>query len=387
LRIELDKQDLDMKILFITHDASRTGAPRVILHLLAWLSKNTQFQYETLCLKIGEVLPEFENFGKIHILPVRGVFARILRKISRNRLCRDAPDLIISKKLAEKNYEIIYANTVVSLPIAATIAKLQKKRPILIAHIHEGYIMTANLLPNIQSYCVIVDRFIAGSHLVKKDLIRLGVKENLIVVIYEFSNSNINSFITAKIKSSKFYVGGAGYVNWRKGVDFFVLVADYCRKNFPNLEIEFVWIGSISKLERLIIDEDMRKASIENITFVGEVKNLSDHFNELDLFLMTSREDPFPLVCIDVAQRGVPIVCFAGATGTEEILIRGGGKIVPYMDIQAMAEVINTYYHNRAMLISDGEKVKNLFSEFVPDKICPEILELIQELLRCRKEA
>ena len=96
---------------------------------------------------------------------------------------------------------------------------------------------------------------------------------------------------------------------------------------------------------------------------------------------MTSREDPFPLVCIEAAHFSVPILCFDGATGTQEMLVQGGGSVVPYMDIQSMAERIKEYYQNRERLAADGEAARRVFSEFTPDKICPQLHQVIME--RC----
>ena len=95
---------------------------------------------------------------------------------------------------------------------------------------------------------------------------------------------------------------------------------------------------------------------------------------------MTSREDPFPLVCIEQAMFETPIICFSDATGTEEVLKNGGGKIVPYLDIEAMGNAIKQYYDNPDQMINDGKKAKELFSEFTPEEKCPEIFKIINSI-------
>ena len=75
-----------------------------------------------------------------------------------------------------------------------------------------------------------------------------------------------------------------------------------------------------------------------------------------------------------------PIICFATATGTEEILQNGGGQIVPYMNIQEMCNKILFYYNNPSQMIVDGEKAHELFSIFTPEHMCPKIYSTILTL-------
>lgn len=96
---------------------------------------------------------------------------------------------------------------------------------------------------------------------------------------------------------------------------------------------------------------------------------------------MTSKEDPFPLVCIEVGMMGKPIICFDKATGTQEVIENGGGQIVPYLNVDKMAEAIVKYYYDRDLLKHDGEEAKKLFSEFTPEIRCPQIYSIIQQMI------
>jgi glycosyltransferase involved in cell wall biosynthesis len=97
---------------------------------------------------------------------------------------------------------------------------------------------------------------------------------------------------------------------------------------------------------------------------------------------MPSREDPFPLVCIEMGLLGIPIVCFEKATGTAEVLSNGGGKIIPYLDIESMAETIVFYYSNQEALDFDSQKAKEIFNNFTPEIICPQIYQLIENVIK-----
>ena len=105
-----------------------------------------------------------------------------------------------------------------------------------------------------------------------------------------------------------------------------------------------------------------------------------NYFKNFDVFLLTSREDPFPLVAIEVGKSGIPIICFENATGTSEILINGGGFIVPYIDIVSIAEKLILYYNDEALRKRDGELNKVNFSIFTPEIMGKKLYEIIENV-------
>ena len=51
----------------------------------------------------------------------------------------------------------------------------------------------------------------------------------------------------------------------------------------------------------------------DRIKFVGPLEQPAQLFAAMDVFALTSREDPFPLVMLEAAAAGIPFVCFAEA--------------------------------------------------------------------------
>ena len=95
---------------------------------------------------------------------------------------------------------------------------------------------------------------------------------------------------------------------------------------------------------------------------------------------MISREDPFPLVCIEVGMLGKPIITFDQATGTSEIIKDKGGTIVPYLDIPELTNAIVSYIEDEKKLKAHGSFNKDAFQQFSPENICPQIWEVITSL-------
>src|SRR5438270_11355084 len=96
------------KVLLISHEASRTGAPILLLNLLTLL-KIKGFDVEVLLKQDGNLKRDFEKQAKATILypHARTLLQKIRRKIHyilvRRRLIRNAA-----------NYDIIISNTILN---------------------------------------------------------------------------------------------------------------------------------------------------------------------------------------------------------------------------------------------------------------------------------
>ena len=376
------------KILFISHEASLTGAPLVLLYFMEWLNEHHADAYEVgiLHLKGGEIEGRFNALAKhVHTIEKatkKSLSFKVANKLSKGSLSRKlkTPTEKCIEGIVKNDYDIIYANTIVTLPIGVQIKKALNNKPKLIAHVHELEVIIKQHKISI-SIINSIDRFIAVSNLVKSNLQEMfSLNQERIDVVYEFSKIEINKELV-KNSTNKFIVGGSGFVHWRKGHDLFIQVARYLSENHKNIKIEFCWVGSISEREEEIIKADLKKMNLlDKVKFVGKHNNPEQFFNQFDVFLMTSREDPFPLVCIEVGMLGKPIICFDKATGTQEMLESGGGKIVPYLSIEKMANAILEYYNEKDLLEKDSIMIKDIFSVFDPEHQCPKIFKILKSI-------
>lgn len=373
------------KVLFISNNATRTGAPYVLLLFLRWLKKeNKKIEIHILFLEGGDLLSDFKeitpkcyNYSDILIKKpfLNRVFSFMLHKINKNNTRKNR----YIKNIANQQYDIIYANTIASVSFATLLKKNCINKPKLIAHIHELNTAIKEYLPNLNEYVPHIDLFISVSHLVMEHLNtdwQVNPLQNHLV--YAFSDKE-----TQKVTDNKkvFEVGASGMVNPRKGDDLFIQVANYIKTRHPEINIKFTWVGQIYNRQKISIEADLEKANLkETVFFVGEQNTPEMYYKNFDVFLMTSREDPFPLVCIEVGKMGIPIICFENATGTTEILTEGGGFIVPYLDVVAMAEKLIFYYNDRALIHKDGAINKVKFAEFTAENMGEKIYNCIESI-------
>lgn len=147
----------------------------------------------------------------------------------------------------------------------------------------------------------------------------------------------------------RFIVLGAGAVQMRKGTDLFFSAAAAARRLAPDLDIHFIWIGDGYDPKRdtnysVYLEGQYQADHLESlVTILPPVPDLNQAYASSDVFLLSSRLDPQPNVGIDAMVRGLPVVCFEGASGTAEVLDSDPETrclIAPHLDAHGAAEII-----------------------------------------------
>jgi len=153
------------------------------------------------------------------------------------------------------------------------------------------------------------------------------------------------------VSPSRPIVGMAGTIEWRKGPDLFLLVAKQIadRMEHPPL---FVWVGGFNDpLFEYQMRCDIKQLQLEStVLFVGSKQNPYPYYDSMDLFLLTSREEPFGAVCLEAGALEIPSICYRGCAGAESFIIRGCGVVVERSDSHAMADAV------RELLADDARR-------------------------------
>jgi glycosyltransferase involved in cell wall biosynthesis len=144
-------------------------------------------------------------------------------------------------------------------------------------------------------------------------------------------------------------VMGAGTIDWRKGPDLFIQLATEVRRRIRE-PVHFVWVGGDLRgtdWERL--RSDLLRTGADHVHFVGTHPDPLPWFATADVFVLTSREDPYPLVCLEHAVMGHPIITYRNG-GMVELLEEAGPQasmgIVDHMDVGTMADRVLAFLEN-----------------------------------------
>lgn len=350
-----------MKILFISHDASRTGAPIALLQELNCLCQNGQnISPSVLLLSGGELETDFRKLCPVYKRPKDLIFKRIMRRLRVKRFTN--PYLYMFKK---GQFDGIYANTVASLELGCQL-KAQLAVP-LIGHIHEAEAFMYQFPVN-PKWVLSCDQIITVSKLSERNLIEnYGVSPEKIVIqhpvslwIRKLMNGEISMPLLTN-NDNEVLIGCFVNGNWNKATEIIPLLVKLFNDRYPDFVCKFVLIGFIPKDSMYNLEFDIRRMGIaDKIVMQGEVENPLDIFSRLKVLMLPSREESFSLVAQEAGFLKIPIVGFEGATGAAEWIGNDAGILVPYMDLEKMVNALYFLLTNDAVRLQYGEKAKEI---------------------------
>lgn len=377
--IKNEREDINLrkrKILFLTHNAEIGGAQYVLLNFLKWLKQNTDIPFETIICRAGKQQLEAE-------------FCR-LGNVTHFYSLSDQEKQKFKNYLIDERIALVFSNTSINIEALQFLSFLDVPQ---IVYAHElTYVLNAfpQVKANEEWLRKNISHFITGSQAVKENLVDyLKIDEDKASVVYEFVNDDYNYSNSRRSKDLRkelnipddaFIVGMCGTFEWRKSADLLPVIASTLCSN--NASLYVIWIGADPENPLYSqVEFDLVKANLtDRIRLVRKQKDFQPYFQLFDLFLMISREDPFPLVNLESGLAGKPVICFENSGGTTEYVNFGTGASLPYLDLVSLSEKVNSYYKNPVELQSLRETIPGIVKEnFTTKKQAPKLLEIIKQ--------
>jgi lipopolysaccharide biosynthesis protein len=147
-----------------------------------------------------------------------------------------------------------------------------------------------------------------------------------------------------------------------------------------HTDIHFVCIDSEAvSLVHKNLEIDFKKAGINgHVHFILKQKNPADFYAFFDVFLTLTKEDLLPLVNLEVALRGVPVICFENSAIATDYIALGLVRSVPYLDLAAMRDAVLDCYKNKAKLKSDAPFITDVVKRnFLTSIQAPKLFALL----------
>jgi glycosyltransferase involved in cell wall biosynthesis len=337
-------------VLFVGHSAHRSGGPILLLNFLRWLREHDDGHFDVVLSTGGDLLADYRSVAKTEVRSDSMTLgARIMRRSVGVRAWENRRDASWARRTAHRGYDLAYVNTVA--PRREVVALAGQGIP-TICHVHELDYAVRCLLGDdgIAPLIPLVQRFIAASSSVGEFLVdRCAVPSEQVTVVHEFTPSLGRGGLAAGrllvrtslgLSETDVLVGACGTLEWRKGTDLFLQVARRIASTPGGRAVRFVWLGTVpDSNECRQFGFDIQRAGLsEIVTPMESVQDPSDVFAAMDIFALTSREDPFPLAMLEAATHELPIVCFAKSGGGPEFVGDDAGLIAPYLDVDRFAE-------------------------------------------------
>ncbi len=384
-----------MKILFISHDASRSGAPILLRNFIQWLHQNTEHQ-GILILRVGGVLEtDFKAIIETHIFYPKWynhyptISKRFLNRIGWYKQKLLSVHSKCLKELKKENFDVIYSNTIVNTDVLTFLKPLNIP---VITHVRElettiEHYGGEQLIKKLDS---LTTTFIADSFSVKENLnLRHNIENNKMSVVHEYvdiPDSLPSKEVATNLKDNlgipenAFIVGASGGGLWRKGYDLFVQTA-IATCSLPNHQnTYFIWVGGFKEKEEAQLRYDIEKSGLaDKILFVGVQKEPLNYFSLFDVFVLASREEPFGIVGMEAALFKTPVICFEKAGGMPEFVANDCGLTIPYLNIPKLVEGINFLKENPQKRLEMGLHARNkVLKEHGLETKSKDILDIIE---------
>ena len=340
------------KILFITPGAQSFGGNIFLLNFLRWYKENNGREFVTLYGHPGDLDHAFAALSTTYRYYTSEDSTSFPRKAAgklANRM--ELRRAFLKSKIKRENIGMIYSNAVTNSRMLSMFDSLDVP---VISHCHE--LESLIRLTGIDEFNYLRDRtshFVAVSDAVRQNLVRNhDIDADKVSLIHAFTP--IRNFREDEVELRRdgarrrfdipldaFVVGGSGTLNWRKSPELFVQLAHRVKKLRPDAPIYFLWIGGAGEgdFRFFQLDYDAKRLGVaDRVRFSAQVSDALEYFTAIDVFAMVSREDPYPLVCLEAASLGKPVICFADAGGMPEFVEDDCGFVVPYLDIDRFAE-------------------------------------------------
>ena len=313
-----------MTITVAIHEATRTGAPRLGALIARELARREPVR--AVVMKDGPLTPWLrETLGAKNLTVCAGdPFHHETPFDERVRLAGEL--------LEGEGSDIVYVNSLAASVFA--IAAAQRKRRTIL-HVHEKSAEMFNLL----AYDVtkievmrVTDAAVFAADEIRADLAQMfhttpadtvtfGIAVEIEAIrkaAAERASSPLNILGQPLAPGARAIVGMCGAASVRKGADIFLKLA------LAAPECDFLWVGGWrpeETSENLAYDEFLKRAPT-NLYLAGAVDNPYAYMRMMDLFFLSSREDPNPLVLAEALALGVPILTFTRTTAIADKLGR-----------------------------------------------------------------
>jgi glycosyltransferase involved in cell wall biosynthesis len=340
------------RVLFISHHNARTGAALVLLVLVRWVRANTDIEPIILVRNQGALLEDFAALGRVVWCPrLRRIPRTVMKRVFGEPAVRQREDRSLRRLVRRLAPDLIYSNTITNVRELRALAGLNLPS---ICHVYEleYYVRQIVGLDALAPALAATSRFVVWGSAVRNLLVEtLGVPPERIDVTQAFPIADSEPAAPVDraafrrelgIPDDVFVVGACGTIDWRKGTDLFLAVAEAAAKAGSSRPLRFVWLGaSMDPNFKHQIEFDLKRtAASASVIFAGPRKDPVPFFTAIDAFLITSREDSGPIVMLEAAAHGAPIIGFTETGGPTDFVAGDAGRVVPYLDVGAMARAV-----------------------------------------------
>ncbi len=353
-------------ILYVIDNLEYGGGERVFVEIIYGINRN-QYKAYVACNHGGEFWEKLAEIGT-H-----------LRTVNMENTINPYSVLRLAQIIKKEKIHIIHSQGARADFFSRIAMRISKSNPRVVNTIAmpvEGFDVSP-LRKNVYRFfdriteCY-VDTFIVVSDFLKKTLIEgRGVPAQKVLKIYngvELSqyNPDVEYGKLRKewgIPQDVPFIGAIGRIVWQKGFEYLIQAIPDIIRNEPDAKILLVGDGPLKKeLEDLAENLKIK----ERIIFAGFRSDITEILSAVDLLVIPSLLEGFPMVTLEAMAMAKPIIATNIDGITEQITDGVYGILVPPKDPSALAKAVIRVLSDREFARSMGllarEKVEQEFS-------------------------
>jgi glycosyltransferase involved in cell wall biosynthesis len=360
------------RILFVGHDASRTGAPLILLKIIEGM--NAAFDIDAYCIlgSGGALQSDFARSSHCYVMgngldrqfldlgPHNEHWLREMDEVTRV-FGSGGPDLVVCNTAETRAFSDYFHDR--DIPVVSLV------------HEAADFFAPAQFKGIYESSKLVV---FPSDYTMARAARKAPFDPEMIVVRGQGLLDPAFGTISREVARERVIrevalpedariVLGCGTMDTRKGIDLFVDTAlrtlqDESLKEIP---LYFVWVGggaTFSGPDAWARHRVEASGFQSRIVFAGPKDDTEPYYRAAEALLMTSRMDPFPCVIHEAMACRLPVIGFEGCSGAPEALEDSGIFVEPE-NTEAMASELARLLGDESVRSSLGERAFELVTE------------------------
>ena len=346
------------------HALDRTGPARLARSLTSWLAEHRpDLPFDVVAFRGGDLETEFAAIAPVRVLLDDGE--------AWDHGC-PAPERVAAISGALAHLEPAEVVVLVSVAAGQVLDHLPEDGATVVAWVVEQGEDLHWLDPPV-SVRERVDVWLAGSEGTRRALVGRLDPDAEVSVTYEFVDDVAPAppapAGTVPTPDGRILVVGAGIGTYRKAPDLFLEIAASLLAR-GRVDARFVWIGGERDPLVPLVRSEVERLGLTGVELVDNTPHLGAWLDAADLLVHPARLDAFPLVCLEAALLGTPVVAFDGVGGVPEMF---GPTFcgVPYPDTGGIVRTVEGLLSTAALTELGARQRAHVASRYVSSVAAP----------------
>lgn len=388
-----------MKVLFISHEDSKFGAPKSLMELMRTL-KNKYDIEPVVMLHSKDDVYDFcrrENI-EAHVVGHRNItcghkseIVSHLKKIPKNIVNRfdDYRALnYIKKNIDMSKIDIIHSNVTIT-----TLGMLLNKKFNIPHVVHlreaagnvENFVYTRDYIKTLKNG---VNYYIAISKFNKREWIKRGLPSEKVHVIYNgLDLSKLEEVADCNQNDGRLRVVFSGAISEDKGqITLIEAIHRLSLEKQNKVIVDFIGAGD-SEYQKKLVSRIKQYNLEETVNLLGYIDNAVMRYSNYDVGIIASKAEAFGRVTVEYMASKLCVIASNAGANTELIKDGVNGLIFKLDDANDLAEKLFMIMDNRQYIEKLSEcAYATAFSEFTTEKNAKNVYDLYCQIKRSSKK-